>query len=94
MKRSVIALSLLVLLVTVACASTGAGAPTSGVITAVGDNTVTLAANGQTMTYNLTSSTYVYNAQGARAKRSFLTNGQRVRVVANGQEAVTISIES
>ncbi|HYK00938.1 MAG TPA: hypothetical protein VE974_04225 [Thermoanaerobaculia bacterium] len=94
MKRSLIALSVLVLLVTAACASTGTAAATSGVITAVGDNTVTVDANGQATTYNLTSSTYVYNSLGARAKKSFLSNGQRVRVVANGQEAVTISIES
>ena len=94
MKRSLVALSVLVLLITAACASTGAGPATSGVITAVGDNTVTVSANGQDQTFNLTSSTYVYNSSGARAKKSFLTSGQRVRVVANGQEAVTISIES
>jgi hypothetical protein len=94
MKRSVVALSLLVLLITVACASTGSGPATSGVITAVGDNTVTVASNGQSTTYNLTSSTYVYTPMGARAKKSLLTSGQRVKVVANGQEAVTISIES
>jgi hypothetical protein len=92
MKRSLIALSLLVLLVTVACATSAPA--TTGVITAVGDNTVTVAANGQTMTYNLTSSTFVYTPSGARAKQAFLTNGQRVSVVAKGQEAVTINIES
>jgi hypothetical protein len=94
MKRSLIALSILVLFITAACASTGAGAATTGVVTAVGDNTVTVESNGQSTTYNLTSSTYVYNSLGARAKKSFITNGQRVRVVANGQDIVTISIES
>lgn len=91
MKRSFVALSLLVLLVA-ACAST---TPSTGIITAVGDNTVTVSVNGEATTYNLTSSTYVYNSQGARTRAAFLTNGQRVRVVANAEkEAVTINIES
>ncbi|HEX8616521.1 MAG TPA: hypothetical protein VF911_02940 [Thermoanaerobaculia bacterium] len=96
MKRSLIAVSLLIVLVSLAACSSmgGGGAATSGVITAVGDNTITISSNGQSMTYNLTSSTYVYNSQGARARQAFLSNGQRVRVVANGQQAVTINVES
>lgn len=93
MKRSVIAVSLLVLFVAAACATSAPA--TTGVITAVGDNTITISSNGQTTTYNLTSSTYVYNSQGARARRAFLANGQVVKVVANArQEAVTISVVS
>ena len=95
MKRNLIAVSLLLVLVSLAaCSSMGTGAGTSGVITAVEGNTVTISSNGQSMTYNLTSSTYVYNSQGARARQAFLSTGQRVRVVANGQQAVTISVES
>jgi hypothetical protein len=94
MKRNlIVAVSLLVLLVTVACSVTAPG--TTGTVTAVGDNTVTIAgANGQSTTYTLTSSTYVYNASGSRANQRFLTNGQRVMVWSRGETAVRINVES
>ena len=95
MKRNLIVLSALVLLISAACASVTAPG-TSGVVTAVGDNTVTIAdASGQATTYTLTSSTYVYNANGSRATQSFLTNGQRVMVWSKADNtAVRINIAS
>jgi hypothetical protein len=95
MKRNLIVLSALVLLITAACASVTAPG-TTGVVTEVGDNTVTVAgANGQTTTYTLTSSTYVYNATGSRANKMLLTNGQRVMVWSKADNtAVRINIES
>ncbi len=84
---------MLVLLVAAACSVAAPG--TTGVVTAVEGNTVTVAgANGQTMTYTLTNSTAIYNAQGSRATSLFLTNGQRVMVWANGDNAVRINVES
>ncbi|HEY0159622.1 MAG TPA: hypothetical protein VGF28_20205 [Thermoanaerobaculia bacterium] len=95
MKRNLFALSLLVLLVAAAC-STVTAPGTTGVVTAVGDNTVTIAgADGQATTYTLTSSTYVYNVNGTRASHRFLTNGQRVMVWSKGDNtAVRINVES
>jgi hypothetical protein len=94
MKRNLIVLSLLVLIVAAACSVTTPG--TTGTVTAVGDNTVTIAgANGQTTTYTLTSSTYVYNAAGSRANKMFLASGQRVMVWSKGDNtAVRINVES
>ena len=94
MKRNLIGLSLIVLIVAAACSVTTPG--TTGVVTAVGDNTVTIAgANGQTTTYTLTSSTYVYNATGARSNQKFLSSGQRVMVWSKGENtAVRINVES
>ena len=69
---------------------------TSGVVTAVDGNTVTVAgANGQTTTYTLTSSTYVYNAAGSRANKMLLSNGQRVMVWSTADNtAVRINVEN
>ncbi len=95
MKRNLFALSLLVLLVAAAC-STVTAPGTAGVVTSVDGNTVTVAgANGQTTTYTLTSSTYVYNASGSRANKMLLSNGQRVQVWSKADNtAVRINIES
>jgi ABC-type Fe3+-hydroxamate transport system substrate-binding protein len=93
MKRNLVALSLLVLLVTAACAVTTPGA--AGTVTGVNGNTVTVAGpNGQTMTYTLTPSTHIYNASGSKTSPLFLTNGQRVMVWSNGETAVRINVES
>jgi endonuclease YncB( thermonuclease family) len=95
MKRNLIVLSALVLLITAACASVTAPG-TTGVVTSVDGNTVTIAgANGQSTTYTLTSSTYVYNASGSRANKMLLSNGQRVMVWSKADNtAVRINIES
>jgi ABC-type Fe3+-hydroxamate transport system substrate-binding protein len=93
MKRNLVALSLLVLLVTAACAVTSPGS--TGTVTAINGNTVTVAgANGQTTTYTLSPSTHIYNAAGSKTSQSFLTNGQRVMVWSNGDAAVRINVES
>lgn len=96
MKRNLFALSLLVLLVATAACTTVTAPGTAGVVTAVGDNTVTISGpNGQATTYTLTSSTYVYNANGSRANQRFLSNGQRVMVWSKGDNtAVRINVES
>ena len=95
MKRNLIVLSALVLLISAACASVTAPG-TTGVVTEVGDNTVTISnGNGQTTTYTLTSSTYVYNANGSRANQRFLSSGQRVMVWSKADNtAVRINVES
>jgi tetratricopeptide (TPR) repeat protein len=69
---------------------------TEGVVTAVGDNTVTIAGpNGQSTTYTLTSSTYVYNANGSRANQRLLANGQRVLIWSRADNtAVRINVEN
>lgn len=93
MKRNLVALSLLVLLVTAACAVTSPGS--TGTVTAVNGNTVTVAgANGQTTTYTLTPSTHIYNTTGSKTTHLFLSNGQRVMVWSNGETAVRINVES
>lgn len=95
MKRNLIVLSALILLIGAACATVTAPG-TAGVVTEVGDNTVTIAGpDGQAKTYTLTSSTYVYNVNGTRASQRFLTSGQRVMVWSKANNtAVRINVES
>ncbi|MDQ3281965.1 MAG: hypothetical protein M3Q69_11195 [Acidobacteriota bacterium] len=79
MKRSVIALSLLVLLIATACASVTAPG-TRGVITAVEGNSVTITSNGTATTYTLTNGSQIYSPSGSTASRLLLQNGQSVMV--------------
>jgi len=92
MKRTLVALATLALLLTVACATTSAPT-TTGLVTSVDGSTITVAANGTPATYTLTRSTNIYAADGVMTKRSYLTQGQRVQVWANGDKAVRINIE-
>lgn len=93
MKRTLVALTMLVLLLGAACASTSAPTAT-GVITAVDGSTITVAApaGAAPVTYTMTRSTNVYAADGVLAQRSYLASGQRVQVWANGTSAVRINI--
>jgi hypothetical protein len=88
MKRS------LVLLVTLALFLTACGTvsqpTTTGVITAVSADSITVG----TQTFTLDRTTSIYAADGNQLRRSFLTNGQRVMVWANGDKAVRINVES
>jgi PhoPQ-activated pathogenicity-related protein len=91
MKRSLILLVTLALLLG-ACAATAPG--TTGVITEVNGNTLTVAVAGQPTTYTLTNRTLVYSPDGIESLRSYLSKGQRVMVWATGTNAVRINIES
>lgn len=90
MKRSLILLVTLALFLG-ACASTTAPG-TSGVVTEVNGNTITVATAGTPTTYTLTNRTLVYAPDGVETVRSYLTKGQRVMVWANGTNAVRINI--
>jgi ABC-type glycerol-3-phosphate transport system substrate-binding protein len=90
MKRSLILLVTLALLLG-ACATVAPG--TSGVVTEVNGNTVTVAVAGSPTTYTLTNRTLVYSPDGVEAMRSYLSKGQRVMVWAEGTNAVRINIQ-
>jgi uncharacterized protein YheU (UPF0270 family) len=90
MKRSLILLVTLALLLG-ACATVAPG--TSGVVTEVNGNTVTVAVAGSPTTYTLTNRTLVYSPDGVEAVRSYLSKGQRVMVWAEGTNAVRINIQ-
>ena len=90
MKRSLIVLVTLALILG-ACATTAPG--TTGVITEVNGNTVTVAVAGTPTTYTLTNRTLLYTPDGGEAVRSYLSKGQRVMVWADGTNAVRINIE-
>jgi endonuclease YncB( thermonuclease family) len=92
MKRTLVLLLTLALLVT-ACASSGSA--TSGVITSVDRDSVTVSTStGQTTTYALAGGTNVYAPNGERTQRSYLTAGQRVQVWAQGEKALRINIDA
>ena len=93
MKRSIVVLTTLVLaLVLAACAVTTPG--TSGVVTKVDGNTVTVANAGTETSYTVTNATSVYAPDGVLTQRSYLSAGQRVMVWANGSNnAVRINVE-
>ncbi len=92
MKRSLILLVTLALLLG-ACATIAPG--TTGVVTEVKGNTLTVAlADGQSTTYTLTNRTVVYAPDGLASIKSYLSKGQRVMVWVSGPNAVRINIES
>lgn len=91
MKRTLVVLATLAVLLTAACATT-TPPTTVGLVTAVDGSSITVAANGAPVTYNITRSTNIYAADGVMTKRSYLTEGQRVHVWANGNQAVRINI--
>lgn len=91
MKRSLVLLITFALLLG-ACAATAPG--TSGVVTDVSGNTVSVAvAGGAPTTYTLTNRTLVYAPDGNETSHSFLSKGQRVMVWANGTNAVRVNID-
>ena len=91
MKRSLILLVTLALLLG-ACDTVAQG--TTGVVTEVNGNTVSVAVNGGSpTTYTLTNRTLVYAPDGVETTKSYLTKGQRVMVWANGTNAVRVNIE-
>lgn len=92
MKRTLVVLATLAVLLTVACATT-TPPTTAGLVTGVDGSSITVTANGAPVTYNITRSTNIYAADGVMTKRSYLTQGQRVQVWANGNQAVRINIE-
>ena len=92
MKRTLVVLATLAVLLTVACATTSPATAT-GLVTAVDGSSITVTANGAPATYAITRSTNIYAADGVLTKRSYLTQGQRVQVWANGNQAVRINIE-
>lgn len=93
MKRSALVLLVTFALLLAACASTTAPG-TTGVITAVNGNTITVAQGngGATSTYTIAHKTLIFSAEGLPAQRSFLTEGQRVMVWADGNTAVRINV--
>lgn len=92
MKRSLVLLITLALLLG-ACAATAPG--TTGVVTEVNGNTVSVAvAGGAPTTYTLTSRTLVYAPDGVETTKSYLSKGQRVMIWANGTNAIRVNIES
>jgi hypothetical protein len=92
MKRSLVLLITLALLLG-ACATTTAPG-TSGVVTEVSGNTVSVAVNGgQPTTYTLTNRTLVYAPDGVETTKSYLSKGQRVMVWSTGTNAVRVNIE-
>lgn len=92
MKRSLaVLLSLTVLFIVTACAVSAPGTP--GVITKVEGNTVTVTQAGSETSYTLGRNTNVYAPDGVMTQRSYLAEGQRVLVWANGTNAVRINIQ-
>lgn len=90
MKRSLILLVTLALLLG-ACATTTPG--TTGVITDVSGNQISVAvAGGSPTTYTLTNRTLVYATDGGETTKSYLSKGQSVMVWANGTNATRINI--
>jgi hypothetical protein len=89
MKRSLILLVVFALLAT-ACATTAPG--TTGVITAVNGNQITVSTGGQTATYTLANRTNVYSPEGLLTQKSFLSAGQHVMVWADNGVAVRINV--
>jgi uncharacterized lipoprotein YehR (DUF1307 family) len=91
MKRSfVVLVTLVVALALAACAVTTPG--TSGVVTKVEGNTVTVANAGTETAYTITNSTSVYAPDGVLTQRSYLSAGQRVMVWANGTNNTVVRI--
>lgn len=92
MKRSLVVLTSLVLVLALAaCTVTAPG--TTGVVTKVEGNTVTVANGGTETAYTLTNSTSVYAPDGVLTQRSYLSAGQRVMVWSSGSNAVRINVE-
>jgi hypothetical protein len=90
MKRSLVLLVTLALLLG-ACATVAPG--TSGVVTEVSGNTLSVAVAGSApTTYTLTNRTLVYAPDGVETMRSYLSKGQRVMVWADGTNAIRINI--
>lgn len=91
MKRSLVLLITLALLLG-ACAATAPG--TTGTVTEVNGNMVSVAVNGGApTTYTLTNRTLVYAPDGVETTKSYLSKGQRVMIWANGTSAVRVNIE-
>jgi len=90
MKRSLI-LVVALALVLAACATIAPG--TTGVVTEVNGNTVTITSGGTPTTYTLTNRTMFYAPDGVETMKSYLSKGQRVMVWADGTNAVRINIE-
>lgn len=88
MKRSLVLLVTLALFL--AACSTVSQPTTTGVVTAVNGDTITVGSQ----TYTLDRTTSIYAADGNQLRRSFLTNGQTVMIWANGNKAVRINVES
>jgi hypothetical protein len=95
MKRSALVLLVTFALLLTACASATAPGST-GVITAVNGNQITVAApnGGAATTYTLGNKTLIFSSEGLPAQRSFLSEGQRVMVWANGDVAVRINVSA
>ena len=93
MKRTALVLLVLSALVLSACASTTAPG-TTGVITAVNGNTITVTPGngGFPTTYTLVNKTLIYSGEGLPAQRSFLSEGQRVMVWSTGNVATRINV--
>lgn len=90
MKRSLVLLITLALLLG-ACATTAPG--TTGVVTEVNGNTVSVDVNGSPTTYTLTNRTLVYAPDGVETTKSYLAKGQRVMVWADGSSnAIRVNI--
>ncbi|MFL6245412.1 MAG: hypothetical protein ACJ74H_05275 [Thermoanaerobaculia bacterium] len=90
MKRSLVLLITFALLLG-ACATTTAPG-TTGVVTDINGNTVSVAVNGTPTTYTLTNRTLVYAPDGVETTRSYLSKGQRVMVWSSGTNAVRVNI--
>lgn len=89
MKRSLILLVAFALLLG-ACATVTPG--TTGVVSEVNGNSISVAVSGQPTTYALTNRTSIYGPDGLLTTRSYLAKGQRVMVWAEGTNAVRINI--
>ena len=90
MKRSLILVVTLALLLG-ACAAVTPG--TTGVVSEVNGNTISVSVAGQPTTYTFTNRSRIYATDGLETKRSSLTKGQRVMVWANGTTVERINIE-
>lgn len=90
MKLSVVVLVAFALVLG-ACATMAPGK--TGVVTKVEGNSVTVASGAETATYTIGNRTLLFAPDGGSAQRSYLTEGQRVMVWADGTNAVRINIE-
>ena len=95
MKRNIaIALSLSLILLVAACATSPATGATRGVITQMDNGKIVVTdADSKVGTYAVGFATDVYWSNGFEANRSDLTTGQRVQVWGSNGSATKIVIE-
>lgn len=93
MKRSFVVLVTLVVALSLVACTTVTSPGTSGVVTKVEGNQVTVSNAGTETTYTVSNTTNIYAPDGVLTQRSYLSEGQRVMVWSNGTTASRINVQ-